>query len=113
MQMSQIQAMRDKPEWKKQQGDVIIRKVTADVAGMGERKMGPGESLVPSTNPHMVAGARVFVDKESGAIFLTVARKGIFKHRQHGPITVGKGTYFVEPKVEIDAISDMQRPVQD
>lgn len=114
MNEAQIQKLRDNPKdgFKIQQGDVIIRKVDVNVNTM---ELVDTNVLVPSTNPHTVVGGKIFRDKESSATFLYVEKQAQFKHKEHKNFKtkVGAGTYFVEPSVEIDMLSDMVKPVVD
>lgn len=114
MNAQQIQSFRDKPEWKEQQGDLIIRKVPLkNSRGLKAVKLHPGASVVPSTNPHSLQGGSLFKDAESNALFAVFKKAGRFVHNQHGINSVPAGIYFIEPKIEVDFLSDMKRPVQD
>ena len=105
----QIQNFRDKPLEKFQQGDVLIRLV--DFTLPAEKVVVGDNVVVASSNPHTVSGGNLF--KVDEALFCTVEKKATFSHREHEPIVVKPGTYFIEPKVEVDFLSDMVRPVQD
>ena len=101
-----IQELRDKPISKQQQGDVIIRRVDVSVKGMELVDLKPGESIVLSNNPHAIKGGRLY-KHESGALFVEFKKAGSFNHTQHGVNPVSPGVYFVEPKIEVDFLSDM------
>jgi len=110
MNTQQIQEFRDNPIKKRQQGDVLIREVDCSTAGM---KKVEGNVVASSSNPHTISGGILYRDEESQALFAVVDKKAKMMHREHKPVALPAGTHFIEPKVEIDFLSDMVRPVQD
>lgn len=101
---------------KVQQGDVILRKLTAMPDGnaapvsKGRCVLAEGES---TGHAHVIEDDEAELIRIGERMLLKLGRAATVVHEEHGPITLAPGIWEVGRVQEYDYLSKMARPVAD